>query len=324
MTQRERFLETMRCGQVDRPPLWEEGAREETLAVWRKQGLQKGAVLPDLFLFDRREMVEVNLNPLPAFRHNDRAGGLARLRACYQPGALKRFPADWKHRVAEWSHRDYPLGMAVSRGLFQSLGVEDWGTLAKVLFALSDEAAEVEATMERVTDLALWALERVLREVALDFAIISEPIASFHAPVISPKHYRRFALPYHRRLVERLRMARVEGIIVETYGQVEALMPLWLEIGINTLWCHHAQRAGMDYVRLRRRYGKGLRLIGGIDATAPLKGKAAIDEALMNTAAPLLEQGGYLPMLDDRVRPNVPYENYRYYRVRLEKLVSGE
>jgi hypothetical protein len=328
MTERERFLETMRGSHPDRPPLWEEGVQEDTLATWRAQGLPEGAALGDLFLFDRREMVDVNLGPLGAFRHDESAESFARLQACYQPEAGyppqvgERLPGDWERRVEQWSRRDYPLGMGMSRGLLQSLGIEDWRTLERVLCALCDEPAAVEATMERVLELTLRVLEEVLREVTLEFAIFSEPIASFHSPVVSPAHYRRFALPHLRRLVERLQTAEVTAIVMQSYGQVEALVPLWLEAGINTLWCCHAYPSGIDYVRLRRRYGKELRLIGGIPAAALLRGQRAIDEALRNTAAPLLEAGGYLPMVDDRVRSYVLYENYCYYRTRLEKLVS--
>ena len=34
----------------------------------------------------------------------------------------------------------------------------------------------------------------------------------------------------------------------------------------------------------------------------------------------LLEQGGYAPLLDGRVRENVPWDNYCYYRELLERL----
>jgi hypothetical protein len=39
MNSRQRFLETMRYGKPDRAPYFEEGIRDEVLAVWRQQGL---------------------------------------------------------------------------------------------------------------------------------------------------------------------------------------------------------------------------------------------------------------------------------------------
>jgi hypothetical protein len=37
---------------------------------------------------------------------------------------------------------------------------------------------------------------------------------------------------------------------------------------------------------------------------------------------PLLADGGYIPMLDGRVRADVPFENYRYYKRLLEKIIG--
>jgi uroporphyrinogen decarboxylase len=170
--------------------------------------------------------------------------------------------------------------------------------------------------------LSLRILERVLAEVSLDFALFNEPIASFHAPVVSPAYYRRFMLPHLRRLVTALRSAGVPVLIVQSYGQVEPLIPLWREVGIDVVWCYHAQPAGIDYRELRRRHGRDLRLIGGIPTAVLLQGQQAIEEALATIVAPLLAEGGYLPMLDDRVRVTVPYESYCCYRARLEQLVD--
>jgi hypothetical protein len=39
---------------------------------------------------------------------------------------------------------------------------------------------------------------------------------------------------------------------------------------------------------------------------------------------PLLEQGRYLPCLDDRPRSNVPLAHYRLYRRLLEEIAAGD
>jgi hypothetical protein len=36
----------------------------------------------------------------------------------------------------------------------------------------------------------------------------------------------------------------------------------------------------------------------------------------------LLEQGGYVPLLDGRVREYIPFEHYRYYRELLQTVVD--
>jgi hypothetical protein len=74
----------------------------------------------------------------------------------------------------------------------------------------------------------------------------------------------------------------------------------------------------MDYRSLRREFGRELRLIGGIDLDALRFGKQQIYREVREKVPPLLQQGGYVPLADGRVRADVPYENYLYYRQLLE------
>jgi hypothetical protein len=69
--------------------------------------------------------------------------------------------------------------------------------------------------------------------------------------------------------------------------------------------------AGSDPFILRERYPE-LILVGGIDKRVLLEGKKEID-AELDRITPLIEQGGYLPMLDHLVPANVPLANYLYY-----------
>jgi uroporphyrinogen decarboxylase len=64
-----------------------------------------------------------------------------------------------------------------------------------------------------------------------------------------------------------------------------------------------------------------LKLIGGIDLDALRDGQAAIQQAV-ESVAPLVEEGGYIPLADGRVRTEVPYENYVYYRELLKEITK--
>ena len=78
----------------------------------------------------------------------------------------------------------------------------------------------------------------------------------------------------------------------------------------------------MDYRNLRTSLGRKLRLIGGIDADVLLTDQATIRCELEEKVIPLLAQGGFIPLADGRVRENVPFDNYIYYRRLLEKIVT--
>ena len=43
----------------------------------------------------------------------------------------------------------------------------------------------------------------------------------------------------------------------------------------------------------------------------------------LHLVPPLLEQGGYIPLADGRVREDISLENYVYYRELLEKITQG-
>lgn len=321
MTSRERFHEVLAYGRPDRVPLWKESLREGVRELWANQGLSQNVDLSRLFRFDHREEMALDLGPHPPFNDpSEEPEVFVRLRSHYHPD-LSRLPPDWRLRARGWARRDYPVGMSVWRGLFRSLGVEDWQTLRRALLALADVPSVMVRTLGAFTDCAAQMVEHALTAVALDYAVFEEPIAGAGGPVISPSYFRRFCMPFYRRLVDLLRTRGVRWFVVRTYANPLALLPCWLECGINVLWCVESASNGVHYGQLRHEYGRQLRLIGGIALDALAEGKKAIDRVLHGYVAALLGEGGYLPMADGKIRHDIPWLNYRYYRETLERLV---
>ncbi|HEX7542027.1 MAG TPA: hypothetical protein VF352_07840, partial [Anaerolineales bacterium] len=65
MNSRERFLETMNFGKPDHVPYFEEGIRKEVLKTWQKQGLAADADLAKMFTTDKREEIDLDVEPHP-------------------------------------------------------------------------------------------------------------------------------------------------------------------------------------------------------------------------------------------------------------------
>ncbi len=65
-------------------------------------------------------------------------------------------------------------------------------------------------------------------------------------------------------------------------------------------------------VRLREQYGNKILLMGGVNKLALIEGPNATDEEMKNLSQ-LVEEGGYIPMVDHRVPPDVSLRNYVYY-----------
>jgi uroporphyrinogen decarboxylase len=162
-------------------------------------------------------------------------------------------------------------------------------------------------------------LERVLATGALDFVQIWEDMSYKTGPLISPALVREYMLPAYKELVAFLRAGGVQLIMVDTDGKAEDLLPIFLDAGIDgTHPCEIA--AGSDPVRLRQKFPR-CTLMGGMDKRAIASGREGID-AELRRIEPLLEQGGYIPMLDHFVPPDVSYSNYLYYVERRRELLS--
>ena len=128
-------------------------------------------------------------------------------------------------------------------------------------------------------------------------------------------------VPHYKRIIELLRSNGVDIIFLDCDGNVEQLIPLWLESGINYIWPMEVA-AGNDVVALRKKYGNSLIIGGAIDKRALIKGKQAINEEVMSKVPFLLESGGYLPTVDHLVPPEVTFDNYCYY-INLMREVAG-
>jgi uroporphyrinogen decarboxylase len=75
----------------------------------------------------------------------------------------------------------------------------------------------------------------------------------------------------------------------------------------------------MDYRDLRRKFGRDLRLIGGIDLDALRHDKESIRREVEEKVPHLVADGGYIPLVDGRIRQDVLFDNYVYYRRLLEE-----
>jgi uroporphyrinogen decarboxylase len=320
---RRRFRETMRFGAPDRVPYFEEGIREETVSAWHGGGLPKGVSVASLFPSDRREEPELDLDPIPELgRWPATAGDLAVLRDHFDPLDPARLPQDWTAHVRAGPGRDYPLMVEIHQGIFLSLGVHGWDRFSEVMLLVADNPPFIRAAMDFMGRFSASLLERILREVELDAVILSEPIGGNDRPLISPRAYEELALRTYEPVLETARRGGVPTIILRTYANSRILIPSILKWGIDCLWACETQTPAMDYRDLRREFGRDLRLIGGIDLDALRRGKDDIRREVMEKVPPLLEQGGYVPLLDGRVREDIPFSNYAFYR-KLLKMVSG-
>ncbi|MBN2549848.1 MAG: hypothetical protein JXB15_11860 [Anaerolineales bacterium] len=329
MNSRQRFLATMLGGAPDRIPLLEEGLREEVLNAWQEQGLPPQADLQEMFHFDRREEIAPDFySALPATKLFSMPGGLELLNQRLNPDDPKRLPKGWKRKLNAWQNREHILILQVHHGFFLTLGIEDGRSFTQTMYLMADQPEFVRQVMAIQGEFAVRMAEKILSQVEVDAVLFSEPIAGPHGPLISPRAYQDFVISSYQPVLEVVKRFGIATIIYRTYANAGTLLPVILQSGFNCLWACETNpvqirgAAAMDYRQIRQTFGSDLHLIGGIDLDMLRLGKDAIRREMEDKLPPLLEQGGYLPLADGRVRQDIPWANYCYYRQLLEELTQ--
>jgi hypothetical protein len=313
-----RFYKAIHFGNPDRVPYFEEGIRPETLEVWRAQGLPDNLDPQQQFPFDRRAEIRLNLDPRPGFeKWPTSSAELDSLSERLNPADPDRLPENWRANLPQ--DRDHILMVRVHEGFFLSMGVHEAKRFNELMYLLFDEPDFVRECMRIQGQFAARLAERVLREVKVDALVFSEPIGDNNGALISPRMYEEFVLPFYQPLLDLATRYGVKTLICRTYANMKTLIPSLLKQGINCLWACEVEQSLMNYPALRKEFGTDLRLIGGIDLDALREGKDAIQKAV-DKVAPLVQEGGYIPLADGRVRADIPYENYVYYRELLREI----
>jgi len=123
--------------------------------------------------------------------------------------------------------------------------------------------------------------------------------------------FRKFFLPGYQQVTEVLREHGVTLSWVDCDGNIDALIPLWLEGGVRGFYPLEVA-SDMDINALQRIYGREILTWGNVDKRALIAGPEAIDIEL-ERLRPAVEYGGFIPLVDHGVPDDVPYAHYLYY-----------
>jgi len=232
----------------------------------------------------------------------------------------KRYPLNWEEKAEELKKRDYIL---FAPGLAQ---VSFYGFLRNLMgtegasYIFYDDPKLVEEIFDFLTDYFMEILRKILKKVEIDWFMYWEDMSYKNGPLISPKMVKKYMVPRYKKINELLNSFGINTIFLDTDGNLEELLPLFIESGINGTQPIEVN-AGNDVVKLRKKYGRDLLMFGGIDKLTLSKGKREIREEVYNKIAPIIDKGGYIPTIDHLIPPDVPYENFLYYLDLKKKLL---
>jgi len=360
MTQRERYLRTLRFEPVDRVPLIEWPIRGATMQRWISEGYPEGVDPQVFFSLDTNALeAPIELGMYPKFPEEilsvegnykiwrDELGAVRKdFLKDATPGFVtrswlkfavedrkdfeqmkKRYVSAQKERYcADFARRAHILNQGVVpvhltiSYLFWT--IRDWVGFENLCLMFYDDPALVEEMFDFLTTFVIETLSPVIDDIDIDIVELKEDMAYKHAPMISPAMFRRFMYPHYVRLISFLKSHGAKIVFVDCDGYPgNELTALWLDAGVDAVSpCEIA--AGNDLIQLRKDFPK-LGMFGGIDKRALAQGKEAIDREVFSKVPWLLEHGGYIPHVDHAVPHDVPLENYIYYRKLLTRIVYG-
>lgn len=157
--------------------------------------------------------------------------------------------------------------------------------------------------------------------MAFDFAASWEDICYNHGPLVSIEFFREVVVPRYKRINDKLRAHGIDIWWTDCDGHVRPLIPHFLEAGINMMFPWEVNGSGDPGAALER-WGPELRIMEGVDKMALGAGREAIRRVL-ESVAPYVERGGFIPFCDHRCPPNVNPDDYLYY-LDLKKQLFGQ
>lgn len=237
-----------------------------------------------------------------------------------QPTLMGRLPKNWPQLKEAFRNRTYPLMIGgYPTGFYGTarflLGEEP------VLYQFYDEPEFMHDMMDYLADFWVSLYDQVLSEIDADCILLWEDMCYKNGPLISPDMFREFILPGYKKITDCLKSHGIKTIVVDTDGNCWKLIPLFMEGGVTALGPFEVA-AGMDVTEVRKAF-PDLVIFGGLDKTLLKDGPEAIDKALENVPA-MLQQGGFVPHVDHQVPPDVSWENFKYYRNKLNQLIEKD
>jgi hypothetical protein len=224
-----------------------------------------------------------------------------------QPGRLPRHVDALARRLRVRTH-PFWLGCGSLYGW-----VRGWMGVQRLSLMVYDDRPLVEEIMEHVTQLTLGLMEQLANKgLEVDNGVWWEDMCYNHGSLLSPRLFSELMVPRYKRITGFMREAfGTEFHILDSDGNIHELAPLWLEGGINVMF--PLEVAHTDAYRLSSQFGTRMALRGGFDKRALIAGPAAID-AEFERLRPLFLRGGFIPMVDHVVPPDVSLANCTYYR----------
>jgi uroporphyrinogen decarboxylase len=200
--------------------------------------------------------------------------------------------------------------------------IRNWLGLVGSSYLLVDDEPLLDEIIDTVGNLCYQGVKRVLEFTSdFDFGHFWEDICFRSGPLINPGVFAAKVGPHYRRITRLLNDHGIDIVSLDCDGKIDALVPIWLENGVNTMFPIEVGTWGATIAPWREQYGRELRGVGGMDKRVFARDYAAVD-AEVERLVPLVELGGFIPCPDHRIPLDAKWENVQYYCDRMRQVFN--
>ena len=213
---------------------------------------------------------------------------------------------------------DVPIGLHLGSVLGN---IRSMVSVIGMSYLLYDEDEDLFADIvDAYADMQYKCAEEILKTGAkFDFAHYWEDICFNSGPLLSPRVFDELCAKHYKKRNDLCRAYGIDIISLDCDGVTEMLLPTWFENGINVMFPIEIGTWGDQFEAARKKYGKGMLGVGGMDKTVLRLDKAAVDRELERLTR-LASLGGFIPCPDHRLMPGTKFELVQYYAEKIKNI----
>jgi len=199
--------------------------------------------------------------------------------------------------------------------------IRDMTSVVGMSYLMYDEDEDLFADIvDTYAEMQYQCTKAILETGAkFDFAHYWEDICFKNGPLLSPEIFDELCAKHYKKRNDLCHEYGIDIISLDCDGVTEKLLPTWFENGVNTMFPIEIGVWGDQFEPARKKYGKGMLGVGGMDKTALRKDKAAVD-AEIERIRRLAAMGGFIPCPDHRLMPGTKFELVQYYAEEIKKI----
>ena len=243
---------------------------------------------------------------------------LYRPRMQFDPGRIDYdYFRNYNKNVYEKS--DVPQGLALGsvygtiRNIVSVIGMSD--------LMYDDDENLFADIIDTFAEMQYQCVEEILKTGAkFDFGHYWEDIAYKNGAMFSPVTFREIAGKHYKKRNELCLKYGIDIISLDCDGVTDQLLPVWIDNGVNVMFPIEIGTWGDQFEAARKKYGKQILGVGGVDKEVFRHDKKTVDAELERVKR-LASFGGFIPCPDHRLLPGSKFELVTYYAEQIKTIL---